>query len=486
MYQDISFGDRVAENEADNLTSYFVETNSWKDLFEGKKDVVFGSKGAGKSALYTLLLKKQKELLEKKNTFLLSAEKPQGKTVFSDITTTPPTSEKEFVYLWKIYFCQLIVDYLTNKELCEGAAKTVRSKLIAAGLIEETNTLKRLLNNAAAYAKQLTSIESIEGTAGLEAIGGKITFRTPSSEEKKQGYHSVDELIELLNDQLTAIDKNCWILCDRLDVAFDLSMELEKNALRALFKAYRDIEEYDRISIKVFLRDDIWARITKDGFREASHITKTTTISWDSRNLLNLIVSRALQNDSVLQKYKVDADDILKDHEKQKELYYNMFPKQVDVGERQSDTFEWIKSRIRDGLQNTPPRELIHYYNEAINQESREQEISNNKIEEPNIVSRAAIKNATQEVSKVRTEQTLFAEYPELKERIVALENKKAEHNATTLAEVWQVTESEAMQIASELAEIGFFEHREAKNDKLYKIPFIYRPYLKVVQGKAY
>lgn len=66
MYQNISFGDRVAENEADNLTSYFVETNSWKDLFEGKKDVVFGSKGAGKSALYTLLLKKQKELLEKK------------------------------------------------------------------------------------------------------------------------------------------------------------------------------------------------------------------------------------------------------------------------------------------------------------------------------------------------------------------------------------------------------------------------------------
>ncbi|TNZ19146.1 hypothetical protein CGK53_23470, partial [Vibrio parahaemolyticus] len=79
----------------------------------------------------------------------------------------------------------------------------------------------------------------------------------------------------------------------------------------------------------------------------------------------------------------------------------------------------WIKSRIRDGLMNTPPRELIHYYNEIVTQEQREQEIGNDKVEEPNIVSRAAIKNATIEVSKVRTEQTLFAEFPELKEKIL-------------------------------------------------------------------
>ncbi|TNZ19699.1 hypothetical protein CGK52_23730, partial [Vibrio parahaemolyticus] len=81
MFIPINFGDRVAENEAENLNSYFVETHAWKELYEGKKDVVFGSKGAGKSALYTLLLQKESELLSSRNTFLLSAEKPQGQTV---------------------------------------------------------------------------------------------------------------------------------------------------------------------------------------------------------------------------------------------------------------------------------------------------------------------------------------------------------------------------------------------------------------------
>lgn len=116
----------------------------------------------------------------------------------------------------------------------------------------------------------------------------------------------------------------------------------------------------------------------------------------------------------------------------------------------------------------------------------QEQRINNNKIEEPNIVSRSAIKNAAFEVSKVRTEQTIFAEYPELKDKILALENKKAEHNISTLSKIWSTSEDETKNFAIKLAEICFFELKAAKNYHLYKIPFIYRFYLNLVQGKAY
>lgn len=483
---DISFGDRVAENEAIALVDYFVETQPWKQLFAGDVDIIFGSKGAGKSALYTLLLTKVDEL-KKKNIFLLSAEKPTGKTVFSDITDAPPTSEGEFVTLWKIYFCQLIVKWLMENNLCHDEAETVYNELVNVGLIQEVNTLKRLVNSAKEFAKNLMKVESLEGGVGLEGgLTGKITFHTPSIDLQKKGYKSVDELLDILNEYLGKINQKSWILCDRLDIAFDQSVELEKNALRALFKVYRDVEEYEFISIKVFLRDDIWSRITQDGFREASHITRVANIVWNHRNLLNLIVSRALQNPVIVSKYDVDSEEILADHEKQKELYYKMFPLQVDVGERQSDTFEWILSRIKDGLNNTPPRELIHYYNESILQEAKEQEISNNRIEEPNIVSRQAIKNAAYEVSKVRIEQTIFAEYAEFKLNIVAIENKKAEHTTKTLSEVWSVDENIAYDRAMKLAEIGFFELRAAKNDGLFKIPFLYRAFLGIIQGKAY
>jgi hypothetical protein len=148
--------------------------------------------------------------------------------------------------------------------------------------------------------------------------------------------------------------------------------------------------------------------------------------------------------------------------------------------------FNWILSRVRDGLSNVAPRELIHFYNEIIIQEKREQSISNNNIESPNLVSRQSVKNATQEVSKVRTEQTVFAESPDLKESIMALENGKAEHNLNTLCSAWSLNSEESLIKAQKLAEIGFFEQIAARTEKIYKIPFLYRSYLRISQGKAY
>lgn len=484
--EEVTFGNQVAENEANNLATYFIETQPWKKLYKGEVDVIFGSKGAGKSALYTLLLNKKDDLYER-NIFLISAEKPTGKTVFSDMSNEPPTEEKEFITLWKIYFCQLIVNWLIENNRCKGSAKEVADKLVEVGLIEEQNSIKRLLASAKHFAKNLTRVEGVEGGLGLEGgLTGKITFHTPNQDLKTKGYSSVDDLLDTLNEYLDSIGKTGWILCDRLDVAFDQSIELEKNALRALFKAYRDIEEYKSISLKIFLRDDIWNRITEEGFREASHINKEMTISWNSKNLLNLIVSRALQNTTLLKKYGVEREAILSNYNKQKEFYYKMIPRQVDVGERQSESFEWVLSRIRDGLNNTPPRELIHYYNEMISQEISEQDIANNNIEEPNIVSRVAIKNAAYEVSKTRVLKTLFAEFSEFKEDILAFENKKAEHNIETLRSIWDVSQNEALTKARKLSEIGFFELKTARSEQVYKIPFIYRFHLNVVQGKAY
>ena len=155
--EEVTFGNQVAENEASALSSYFVETQPWKKLFKGEVDVIFGSKGAGKSALYTLLLNKKDSLYER-NIFLISAEKPTGKTVFSDMSSEPPTQENEFITLWKVYFCQLIVNWLIENEMCEGAAKVVADKLVEAGLIEEKNTIKRLLASAKNFAKQLTRV----------------------------------------------------------------------------------------------------------------------------------------------------------------------------------------------------------------------------------------------------------------------------------------------------------------------------------------
>ena len=54
VLEKVSFGKRIAEEEVDDLASYFVETNQWRQIFSGENDVVFGDKGGGKSAIYSL------------------------------------------------------------------------------------------------------------------------------------------------------------------------------------------------------------------------------------------------------------------------------------------------------------------------------------------------------------------------------------------------------------------------------------------------
>lgn len=479
----LSFGERVAENEAEHLSQYFVKTEQWNSLLSGNVDVIFGSKGSGKSALYTLL-NNEKNSLKKKGIVLLSVENPTGQTVFSDITSAPPTSESEFKALWKIYLCQLIVNWLMDNDLCDGDSEIVAMYLIDTNLIEDDNTLRKLLNRAKSFAKALMRVESLEG--GLSGATGKITFKDPPTESKNKGFRSIDELLSRLNRHLEKSSISIWVLCDRLDVAFDKSIELETNALRALFKVYRDLEEYPTIRLKIFLRDDIWRRITEEGFREASHITRTTTITWTDRNLMNLIISRALKNSIVPDRYGVKPLEVLSDYEKQVELFYQIFPKQVDVGKKRSNTFNWIKSRVQDGLNNAAPRELIHFYNVSADRERSEQGIGNHWVEEPNLISRQAIKNSLYEVSKVRTEQTIFAENASLKNKIMDLYGSKAEHNLDSLAREWDIHIDQATKIASELSEIGFFDSSTARIEGIYKIPFIYRFYLDISQGKAY
>jgi hypothetical protein len=102
LLREVQFGRRVAEDEAEFLAKYFVETNSWRQIFNNEVDVVYGAKGAGKSALYSLLVARSGELFDR-NVLLVPAENPRGTPVFSGLVTDPPASQREFVGLWKLY-----------------------------------------------------------------------------------------------------------------------------------------------------------------------------------------------------------------------------------------------------------------------------------------------------------------------------------------------------------------------------------------------
>jgi hypothetical protein len=490
VLSDVSFGHRIAEDETDALETYFVETDSWKKLFSGEIDVVYGPKGAGKSALYTLLEKRRDQLFDRA-IIVKAAENPRGAPAFKDLVVDPPTSELEFVGLWKLYCLCLLSELFADFGCNGGEAKRIRGILEAEGLLP-SGSLKALIRAALDYVRTATRLAGVEGGVGLDPVtgmangfSGKITFHEPSAVARSRGIISVDELLELANTELTNQTFTAWILLDRLDVAFAESPDLEQSALRALFKAYLDLLSLQRVRMKIFLRSDIWRRITSGGFREASHITRTMTIAWDRRSLLNLIVQRAVQNPALQSYYGVAPEDVLGSTESQRQFFYRMSPDQVDVGPNKPETLDWVLARCRDGSKQTAPREVIHLMASLRDEQIRRLELGDPEPEGELLFVRAAFKEALEPVSKARLEQTLYAEYPIFKDPLEKLRGEKTSYRVRSLAEIWNIGDDDAIRLAQQLAEVGFFEVRGAKNDPEYWVPFLYRQALDLVQGSA-
>jgi hypothetical protein len=321
--------------------------------------------------------------------------------------------------------------------------------------------------------------------AGNPEIGGKITFGEPTNDERKLGFISSDEVFQKLTAFLEGEDITVWLMLDRLDVAFTENSLLEKRGLRALFRTYLDLLAHKRIGIKIFLRDDIWRRIVAEGFREASHITRSMTIVWDERSLQNLIVRRALYNKAICEFYSVKPEEILGDAAKQHEFFYRMFPDQIAVGRRQTNTLDWMLTRIADGSQNPAPRELIHLLQVAREVQLRAYELGSPEPPGTALIGRASIKDSLPEVSKVRFDQTLCAEYPALRAAWLKMENSKSAQTLESFSRLMDVPKEEGLAIAEQMVEAGFFVKKAEKGEIIYWVPFIYRDALKMVQGKA-
>lgn len=346
ILHNIKFGERIAEEEAKKLREYFVTTDDWRRLFTGGVDVIYGAKGAGKSALYAIL-ELEKESLFEKNILLTTAENPRGNTVFEGLIVKPPTSEIEFIQIWKLYFLIITVEEFKKWEVTNSKFEKLLSILESSNLIPPRSNLKSILKTVRDYISRLINVESIQPGVDLNEVSGlpsnvnlKITFREPNRKEQEAGIHSIDYLYELLEESLTEVEFSLWIAVDRLDVAFTENIDLETNALRALFKVYRDLAPYERIQIKIFLRDDIWRRIVKEGFREASHITKTLTISWNKESILNLIIKRLLNNEVFIKHFSINKAEIINDFKSQQRLFYNHFPEQIDIGNKKPKTLD--------------------------------------------------------------------------------------------------------------------------------------------------
>jgi hypothetical protein len=487
LVRNISFGSRVAEDEVEELSSYFVKTETWRQVRAGEVDVVLAPKGSGKSALYSMLVAEEDALFDDK-VLLAPAENPTGTPAFASIGDDEPT-EDDLVKVWKLYFLVVISQELERYSVTGPESRELFRYLRDADLLPGKKPRTTLLAMVRNYVKQFLTVKSQETTVHLDpssgtlsGFTGRIEFAEPSVDATEAGAVSVDNLFNLVEATLDATDGfSLWLMLDRLDVAFASKPDLERDALRALFRAYSDLRPFRRIKLKIFLRTDIWDSISDDGFREASHIVREASIKWDKDTLRQLVVRRLSQSESLLQHYDVDADDVLASTKSQEDFFYKVFPAQVDAGSGKTATLEWALTRTQDGKQVTAPRELIHLLSEVRLAQLQRFETGQPNPTPPSLFSPRAFDTALPEVSKIRIQRTIYPEYSDAKPYISLLSGEKTEHNLESLARIWGTSLEDTSRIADRLLDIGFFQSRSPN----FWVPFMYRSYLQLIQGAA-
>lgn len=494
-YERINFGNRVAEDEENELPNYFLTTRHWKNLLNGKVDVVLGPKGSGKSALYLNLLSKEVEL-RNENTFLYKAENPRGDTIFSLFNQITATStyespkveyliEQDIIAFWKLYFLTIIVSELKKEECIASELKKVVTIFEECGLIPNEKNLKNIFRHVIHYLKQVVTLQFFQPEIELDpfsgtikSIKGKISFEELSPQKIEDGHFTLDDLFELISKALKKSDSQIWVAIDRLDVAFQEDLTLEKRALKSLFIVYNSLKKYSNIQLKIFLRDDIWEKITIDGLREASHITKKETIEWNEHNTFFLVLKRIVKIEEICNLYNCEEDTVMENIESQKKLFNQIFPKNMITpnGEKKS-TFDWILEMLKDGNNLFTPREIIHLLNE-INSSQEEMARFGNKVEEGALYSKEALSQSVKEVAKVKFEQTLLAENPHL----VDIINRHFRYSDSDIKLEWVKdtfdlkNDNDAHGFCDAFQKVGFLK-RKSLNE--YWIPYLYQEALK-------
>lgn len=491
VIEDITFGGRTAEEESEHLARYFVETEQWRKVWHDEVDVVFAPKGGGKSAIYSMLVSREDELFDR-GIVLVPGENPTGATAFEPIQTAPPTSETEFIRIWRLYFLVLLVEELEKYDVKSASLRSIRDALASIGLSEGVNQKRTIIVRVRDALRRFFTPGSIETGVTLDPTTGtpsgfsaKVTFDEPTIEEEREGKVSVDRLYEQVNDVLAEQDLKVWLILDRLDVAFTASPELEANALRALFRVYRLLEPLNQLRLKIFLRSDIWAEITEGGFRETSHITRDMNLQWNRANLLKLIVQRLIQSSLLVNELEINADHVISSSDAQQRLFDQVFPRQVDAGTNKPATFDWALSRTEDGKKVAAPRELIHLFTTVRDRQLGRIDTGEAVIAEEVFFESQSFRDAHPEVSETRLQKTIYPEYPWLKDWLEALRGQRTQQDLVSLGSLWGTDRAATEERVRRLVDVGFFEQRGSATDRTYWVPFLYRPALEMIQGAA-
>jgi hypothetical protein len=299
--RELNLGSSVAEFDQ-QLESYFVETQPFLDLIDGRRDIIAGDKGTGKTAIFKVLHRRYANIPQLKNTIVVPAFNLSGNPIFQQLAEKGVLDESEYIRFWKAYILSIVGNWVlkTNKYKPKSKLHALDILLRGLELRSDADGVKTIFEKVVSRIGRLFDWKSVEFSINVKETGYSFTPKVElgtGAEEKTTV--PIERCLSLLDDCLSDIGKKVWVALDRLDEAFQGHPDAEIPALRALLRTYLDLEEFDNITVKLFIRRDLFGRVVKGGFVNLTHINaRKIELRWDEEDLKTLLCRRVSQNDT--------------------------------------------------------------------------------------------------------------------------------------------------------------------------------------------
>lgn len=264
----IDLGKDEAESDV-NLNKYFLRTGSYQKAKDGRKTLVVGRKGSGKSAILTLLQSESNNVLITPDQYSWSALKD-----YKEIGILP---EQAHTNAWKLTLLSSIIWKMKEDDKIQERSKLNKyyAYLNENFRPEEPNKLLLFVDKA---KKLLRGVK----TPYLEFDSSNSSVPIPLQVN--------EELKKLILTEWTTGYK-LKILVDRLDDSWDASKESE-TLLIGLLKAMNELNSFFKgnVLITVFIRSDIYDNLYFDDQDKLRQYEER--IYWDIPELKKIIIER--------------------------------------------------------------------------------------------------------------------------------------------------------------------------------------------------
>lgn len=303
---DLDFGG--AEAKTDNLldTSLgFCWTRPIHEFVKGKRNIVIGERGSGKSVLFKLLSEGKLQFKKKKgehHLILPIEEELQYGTLrdYVDKHVVTFISEPSIKYriVWELFILSRILHFLCNKygnTLPEDLKKANDHMSVVLGYKKDPISLLEIVKNVKATIG-LKFGSSHVGTVEPNVYG---SVEPGGDGQTKNATQNIDiDTYKKQIQQFLEIKKSLlFVLIDKVDeFVIKGDYDVQRQLLQALMETEKAYMDYKSIKFKLFIRCDLYKRLAYDVLGADKLSAKKIKLVWSNEDIRKLLAQRIMYN----------------------------------------------------------------------------------------------------------------------------------------------------------------------------------------------